>query len=480
MISPGKAHLSRFAWLVAPALFLAALGLFTSPAPVRADIAPPQLPGGSSLSPGEAAGTQVEMAAEQVTITVGDVTDFKIEEMDVSGVQAQVEAIFQMHNTGDQDEDMQVRFPLVDPYGTGDGFSHLPKVEDFAVSVDGEPGEWINMETVNPVSPDLSPVQWAAFDVSFPAGETVEIIVDYSTYSTGYLPLAGFSYILDTGAGWKGPIGEGDIILRLPYIADKENVLTAQFSPAPEPTMKDNDARWHFENLEPRREDNWSVTIFSPDFMNEIYDLRELVADNPDDANALKDLGDMYLQAAEGKGIYYLRPGAEGYILLAEDAYLNSLVIRPDDVATNVAYLEALAAHYLGADLVPDAPAPSVEKIANQVNVVLSLDPENQQAMDIYDQLGVVAQELPTLGATPTFVSTLDLPAPAPTATRRVPPTTISPEETPMPAPYPVSNPPLGISNIGWLFIILLALCGAGLLVVIVVLVVLLMRHKRS
>ncbi len=297
-----KPHLSRFRWTAIAILLLAALGLFAFPTPVRADIAPPQMPGGSSLSPGEDTGTQVEMAAEQVTITVGDVVDFKVEEMALTGIEAQVEAVFQMHNTGAEDEDMQVRFPLVDPYGVGDGFFHFPTVSDFTVSVDGEQVDWIDVETPNPTYPDDPPVQWAAFDVSFPAGETVEIAVNYGTHSTGYLPEAGFNYILQTGAGWKGPIGAGDIILRLPYIASQDNFLTAQFPPDPEPEMEENEVRWHFENLEPQRQDDWSAKILSPDFMNEIYDLRELVADNPEDANALKDLGDLYLEAAEAKG----------------------------------------------------------------------------------------------------------------------------------------------------------------------------------
>ncbi len=472
-----KLHFPRFHWLAI--LTLAALVLFGLPAPAQADVAPPQLPGGSNPIPGADTGTQVEMASEQVTITVGDVEEFKLDDTQLSGVHAQVEAIFQMHNTGEADEEMQVRFPLMDPSGIGDGFSHMPKLADFTVQVDGQPVDWINVETANPISPDKPPVQWAAFDAAFPAGADVEITVDYSTHSTGFLPEATFNYILNTGAGWKGPIGSGDIILKMPYIASRENVLSWQFESAPEPTMKEDEVRWHFENLEPKREDNWSATILSPDFMNQIYDLREVVADNPEDANALKDLGDLYLKAAESKGIYSLRPGAEHYVLQAEDAYLRSLVIRPDDVSTNSAYLEALAAHYLGAETLPDAPAPTLNQIANQANVVLSLDPENQQAMDIYSQLGIAVPDLPTLGAEPTLVSTLNLPTPSPTATRRVPPTPLAPNETPVPTPLAVSNPPLGISNVTWTFLILSCLCIATLLAVIAVLVVLVLRSRK-
>ncbi len=493
-------------------LLAALLALLALPTPVRADIAPPQMPGGSNLSPGEDTGTPVEMAYEQVTFIVGEEVDFQVEELDLQGVEAHVQAVFQMQNTSQTDETMQVRFPLVDPSGLGDGFTHVPKLQDFSVSIAGEPSDWINVETPNPNQPNDPPVQWAAFDVTFPAGETVEIQVDYSTHSTGYLPEASFNYILTTGAGWKGPIGEGDIILKMPYVASNENVLSWKFAPAPQPMLEEDEVRWHFQNLEPQKLDNWSVTIFSPKFMNEIYDLREVVADNPEDANALKDLGDLYLQAAEGKGIYKLRAGAEPYILLAEDAYLQSLVIRDQDLATvptsavtaeatndsviistsaapddltgdidaNVGYLELLAAHYLNADKLPNVPAPSLEKIINQLNVVYSLDPQNERARAIYEQLSLSVTDLPTPGAEPTFVSAGDLPTPTPTATRRVPPTPVPLAVTPIPTPRPVSPPPLGISNLGWLALSMVVLCLGGLLFVFVVLVVLFIRRRRG
>ncbi len=474
-----KQHLSRFTWPAIIALLIAGLASFALPQVAQADIAPPQIPGGSSITPGEDTGTQVEMAAEQVTITVGDVVDFSVDEMDLTGVEAQVEAVFQMQNTGSEDEEMQVRFPLVNPYGVGDGFFHVPTLTDFTVSVDGEPVSWIDVETTNPTVPDDPPVQWAAFDVAFPAGEPVEIAVTYNTHSTGYLPEAGFNYILETGAGWKGPIGAGNIVLRLPYVASPDNFLSATFPPDPQPQMEENEIRWHFENLEPKRQDNWSAKILSPVFMNLIYDLREKVADDPEDAGALKDLGDLYLEAAEGKGIYFLRPGAEHYILQAEQAYLESLVIRPEDPETNAMYLEALAAHYLNADQIPGTPAPSLDKIMNQLNVVYSLDPENERAQAIYDQLNGMVAEMPTPGAEPTLVSTVDLPTPTATATRRPVPTPYPLQLTPTSAPLTVTRPPFGISNTGWLFVVLALLCIGGLLLVIGTLVALLLRNRR-
>ncbi len=142
-------------------------------------------------------------------------------------------------------------------------------------------------------------------------------------------------------------------------------------------------------------------------------------------------------------------------------------------------YLEALAAHYLNADRVTDAPAPSLDKIVNQINVVFSLDPENEQAQAIYDQLDGMVEDLPTPGATPTFATTADLPTPTPTATRRAVPTPFPVHATPAPTTAVVTRPPFGVSNITWMFMVLAMLCIGGLLVVIGVLVVLLLRNRQ-
>jgi hypothetical protein len=76
--------------------------------PVRADVAPPQQPPGSSVGP-EGDTTQVRMMAETVIINIlKDV---------ISGTdgQALIDANFTMRNLGNDTEYMNVRFPLADP-----------------------------------------------------------------------------------------------------------------------------------------------------------------------------------------------------------------------------------------------------------------------------------------------------------------------------------------------------------------------------
>src|SRR2546428_12670213 len=81
-----------------------------------ADIAPPEQPPGSNISPGGQ--TQVRMAAERVVLDVRP-REFSGTEPYLAGqlAEAQVSGDFTMHNLGAADEQMQVRFPLGDPSG---------------------------------------------------------------------------------------------------------------------------------------------------------------------------------------------------------------------------------------------------------------------------------------------------------------------------------------------------------------------------
>src|SRR5687767_2067027 len=189
-------------------LFIAllAIGIFAATT-VHADIAPPEQPPGSNISPGSDTQTQVAMASERVVIEVQPAPNSNL-------AIGKVTADFNLRNTGPAPETMQVRFPLADPSGMGDRSGTFPEVVGFAASVGGNPLSTTVITTPNPQG-DGDPVRWAAFDVTFPPAQDLAINVTYSITSTGYPPSARFAYVLETGAGWNGPIGSADVIVRL-------------------------------------------------------------------------------------------------------------------------------------------------------------------------------------------------------------------------------------------------------------------------
>ena len=106
-------------------------------------------------------------------------------------------------------------------------------------------------------APWEQPPLWATWPVTFPPGETVVLAVSYDLRATGYMPYGEFVYILESGAGWWGTIGEGTITVRLPYDVNEFNVPPDSISPAMDDfEITGTDAIWHFTDLEPTRGDN--------------------------------------------------------------------------------------------------------------------------------------------------------------------------------------------------------------------------------
>ncbi|MDP2956299.1 MAG: hypothetical protein Q8N53_07750, partial [Longimicrobiales bacterium] len=271
---------SSFVCLLAACLALAA--------PALADVGPPLQPPGSSIAPG--GGTRVQMVAERVVLEVLPPPEAGL---------VRVRAVFTMRNPGDDEERMAVRFPLEDLSGMGDGYRPFPRLVGFVAAADGWPVATRVVEEPGQVDGG-EPVSWAVFDVAFPPGEDVEIDVTYETQLTGYHDpeMTGYDpaiahYILETGAGWDGPIGSADLILRLPYEAGPENVfledgttLGAGFA--------GHEVRWHWENLEPTRQDEWRARIVWPDDWLRILALRRAVQTQPGDATTWIDLAEAY------------------------------------------------------------------------------------------------------------------------------------------------------------------------------------------
>jgi hypothetical protein len=365
------------------ALGACAVLLFSS-APVQADVAPPHQPPGANPIPGNQQ-TQVQMAAETVVITV-QTTPFWIKSSWPNAVNdwAKVKASFTMHNQGSAAENMQVQFPLENPNGGGNGNFGYPLIQNFAVQVNGAPVNITKITTPNPLGGDNPPVHWASFGVTFPAGQDVHIDVSYAEEATGYIPVDMFEYILETGAGWQGPIGSADLSLVLPYPAGPENVLvgSATFKGA----FSGNKVTWHYDNLEPTSEDNLEVTMLQPGVWNESVAAQAAVASQPNSSEAWGSLARAYKHAVISyKGFLRQDDGGKKLFDLAVQAYQKAIAISPNVAKWHAGYAELLwPAAYTAYPLDNNYLTQALQEIQR----ALQLDPTNQQARTLAEAIG--------------------------------------------------------------------------------------------
>jgi hypothetical protein len=313
-----------------PTLLLAAWLVLVLPIAVQADVAPPLQPPGFNPAPG-AELTQVRMLSETVTVEV----------MDVDPPQAHFNADFTLRNLGGNAESMAVRFPIA----VNDGWFNLVEIRNFEVRVAGQTVPFERIQGPEPLYGfEDESVPWAAFDVTFPPGEDVLISVAYDLDGTGYEGETNtrFYYILSTGAGWKGSIGSGEIILRLPYDANPQNVILSEYQDAPE--FSGRDVIWSFSELEPTTGDNLAFEIVKPQVWDSILAGLKAVGRNGNDGQAYGRLGQAYSQAlfASTKGYPRTDAGASPLYAWSRQAYERAVSLEPQDGPIHASYAELL------------------------------------------------------------------------------------------------------------------------------------------
>lgn len=447
---------------------LAAL-LFTTPS--LADIAPPQQPPGSNLVPGKDS-TQVRMLAETVLIEV------QADAPAGSLGQARVSADFTMRNLGSQDEAMAVRFPIA----FSDGFSNYPEIENIEIRVNGAR---VVFRRINEAEfyYENEQVPWAEFDVSFPAGQDVLIQVSYDLEGTGEFPFVAFYYLLQTGAGWQDSIGSGEIIVRLPYEANPQNVILDEQIGWSQTTagavFSGNEIHWRFTELEPSSQDNFEVSLVMPQAWKQVLVEGEKVAADPEDGEAWGRLGKAY------KVIWPYRKGfredAGGIELyqLSVDAYEQALSILPEDALWHAGFADLLSIHAYWAGYAQDTIEETVRALG-EIRLALQLAPNDPKVLEIAETIyfmfpdGMTPKDggydFPWLTATPprpTAASTL---TPEPMETESA--TTPSPQRTEVAGPSEAAEPDAPTKQP--------PLCGAALLPLILSVVFISRRKSRE
>ena len=394
---------------------------------VKADSAPPWTAQGAAIEPGEES-SRVQMVSEEVLLTVEALVPEGEPGIVGDVMMGHVEATFTMRNQGENSESMDVWFPLQ----SGDGYDTTARVENFRVWVDG-----LSVEIDEAPGRDLlgfrDTVPWVKWPVTFSPGQDVLLRVTYDIHPIGYLPWGTFHYILETGAGWYGPIGEGTITFHLPYQINNLNTMLGNTgsekftgdlpnlgdSPNPTPfTVSENEIVWHFSDLEPTAEDNVRLTVLAPSMWEATEAAQQEVAVSPDSLKAQLQLAYTLETCLQHK--HWILDNSSNTALCEkiDAAYQRALEIAPDDVGTLIAYLEWLATPRDA--LAGSTGYPFPEELAPVLARALEVAPDDSRVRK-----------------TQKWIAQFEI-SPTPTATLSP---TVTPSPTPTPRPSPTAAP---------------------------------------
>jgi tetratricopeptide (TPR) repeat protein len=360
--------------------FLAAI-LLAFPGEARADIAPPINPPGSNVQPGGES-TQVRMVTEKVVLEV-------LDDGQEQGLgKAHVSADFIMSNLGSDAETMQVRFPI----SSNNGWGKYPEITEVIVKVDGKtvPTKIASKNEPNDFS---DPVPWIEFEVTFPPSVDVPISVAYDLQGSGYYPYTAFYYLLDTGAGWKDTIGRAEIILRLPYKANSQNVVQdfqigwAETNRGA--TFDGNDVRWLYEDFEPGPftvVQNMEFVLVAPGAWKNVLQAQIDVNANPNNGEAWGRLAKVYKELfLMGKG-YRNDAGGNELFQLSVEAYEKCLQLKPSDALWHAGFADLLAnkAYW---DSWSSGPTQNAIQALTEIHTALQIAPNDAKVKEIAENI---------------------------------------------------------------------------------------------
>lgn len=362
-----------------------ALLLLVRSDPAKADAAPPLGPPGANPGPGGEI-TQVRMVAETVLI--------EIESKPPEGVpgRAHITAEFTMRNLGPSSESMAARFPI----SCNNGYYEFPEVQDLQVEVDGRRLPTRRIEGPERWGEDVVP--WAEFDVTFPPGDDVQLRITYTLDGSGEGSLVAFYYLLETGAGWKGTIGQADLIVRLPYPVSILNTWwddesTGFSKTTPGGKIAGNEIRWQLRDFEPTREHNLEITLVKPSYWQPVLTERQNVAQRPNDGEAWGRLGRAYKDVILMRRDLRYDPGGEELYALSVEAYDHAVTLLPRDALWHAGFAELLAmrasyGYWYGGEYASDLRDQSAALRAMQeIDAALTLAPRHARIQEIAEAI---------------------------------------------------------------------------------------------
>jgi hypothetical protein len=379
-------------------MFVVLLALVLPVQSARADVAPPVEPFLAGLEPFKYEDTHVQMLYERVELELQPFHNF---EYDSSGNHINVTANFVMRNRGNETESMQAIFPMgslkdcaylhdSNSYSESTSYTEYSiKNDSFEIFIDGTPVATKIVTTSHPyknIYPECETMDWIGFDVTFPVNIDVVIIVKYVMDADYTDYMQNLSYVLETGAGWYGPIERAYVIFKLPYAVDDEMFLEAT---TPGFQKLYNEIFWSFQNLEPTSKDNIQVLFVSPDTWQFIQNAKRHIRENPANPEIWLDLVNIYQRIA-----YYHGPNVRStyYVGKIAQTYESGIAANPYSAGLHASYADYLlfdCCYYF------DMLGPTTEElILSHINKALASDPHNSLAIQ---SLGTLTQMRPYL-----------------------------------------------------------------------------------
>ncbi|MDR3573206.1 MAG: hypothetical protein P4L50_05060 [Anaerolineaceae bacterium] len=423
-------------------LLILFIGTFITPKPVFADAAPPPPPPGSNPMQ-DNPNTRVQMISETVLF---DLATAGL----TNGTSAKVTATFLMHNQGSQDEGMSVRFPLGFTSGGVCYYSQFPPITDLNVRVNNvHDATTISNETVTTTSSPPQQVSipcWAHFPVTFPVGKDVLIKVQYTAQSSAWKDMGGsgdeswgfggdnpsailtYDYVLETGAGWYGPIGSTSFVLRLPYEANQQNVYLDNQDKSWK--MAGDKISWYNENFEPAG--NLEINLVNPVIWQTILQQSQAVQKFPQDGGTWWRLATGYKQAIWSRRGFRADPAGLQMYTLSDQAYQKAIALLPRSADLHFGYAELLCWHaQWGYEADTQFTNPDWEPCLQQLKATLDISPLHVQANLALQTIGrFFPSSVDLTGSKPDFLLLTPQPGRMPEQDATVSPTQIPPTIT--------------------------------------------------
>lgn len=293
---------------------------------VLADVAPDPITGGVTIMPQQDKETDIALIREEVFI-------------DVWKESIKVKAIFALQNTGG-DKKLVVGFP----------YSYVDELMNFRANIQGL-DLLVRDDAVTTADESIQDKKyttyWKTWDMVFPKDSTQIVQIDYFSVPPSYsaqnyqmtttefsswyagsekedienkLKQFEVSYVLTTGAAWKGGIGQAHIRLILHDLGTDQ---IEEFSPQNGVTVRDG-IDWVFENFEPN--ENIYVSILPNIKKHESIPFFVATFNkHPEDSFVAEGLGRLYIKNGEvskAMDIYsrFLLPANQVPKLWTEDA----------------------------------------------------------------------------------------------------------------------------------------------------------------
>ena len=173
---------------------------------------------------------------------------------------AHVTCEFFFKNTTSQEVKAKIGFPSY--YEIGDNEQQKPPLWDFVSFIDGKKVKVAIRKQAK--KKGLKGIYWYTWDVAFPPSQRVTLKNTYKAPLSFSYSNQWFTYILKTGANWKGPIGQSEIEIIYKSNEDlRRRVVKASPSNF---RIDDNKIIWKFINFTPTEDINLYERNVSSDY----------------------------------------------------------------------------------------------------------------------------------------------------------------------------------------------------------------------